>query len=256
MRATRRLAKIEVRIVGALMEKEQTTPAGYPMTVNALRGACNQKTNRDPVTDLGEGAVRDALESLRKDVLVWRSAGARVEHWEHRVTGRWGLNKRSKAVMTLLMLRGAQTPGELRTRSERMAHFDTVDEVVGVLHELAEGEHPMVRELTRAPGQRESRWCHLMGVESVADLGDAPPRTSLGTKPRTTAGIAPERPPSTPSAVQEDLVPDTHCRESDYSDAGHAPDSDRGAAAQRIAALEDQVADLDERLKALEKELL
>ena len=149
--------------------------------------------------------------------------------------------------MTLLMLRGAQTPGELRTRSERMAHFDTVDEVVGVLRELAEGEHPMVRELSRAPGQRESRWCHLMGVESVSDPMEAPPPTILGAKPTTTS--------SPPSLVQEGRVTGTRPREDGSLDSVHAPNGGI-ATNQRIAALEEQVADLNERLQALEKELL
>lgn len=238
MRSTRRLTDTEVRIAGTLMEKEQTTPAAYPMTVNSLRAACNQRTNRDPVTDLGEGAIRDGLESLRKDVLVWRSAGARVEHWEHRLTGRWGLQKSSKAVLTLLMLRGAQTAGELRTRSERMAHFDTVDEVVRVLMSMSDGDHPMAQELSPAPGQRESRWRHLMGVQSE-------PRSPLVVR-ETTAKSVVQSGSSTTGVAGE-------ARDSHVSTVVSAIRGDEQV--ERIATLEAQVADLDERLRFLEEQL-
>jgi len=215
------------------MEKEQTTPAAYPMTVNALRAACNQKTNRNPVTSLGEVAVRDALEALRRDVLVWRSAGARVEHWEHRLASRWQLDKRAQAVMTLLILRGPQTPGELRTRSARMIHFDSVDQVVGVLRELAEGEHPMARELVRAPGQRETRWCHLVGTTAPEDSGTE--GSSIMREPP---------PPAEGSKTGTEIPSEVGLREG----SGLTNEA-------RIAALESRVRHLDQRLDNLEKEL-
>lgn len=168
MAHTRRLEANELRVVGTLMEKERVTPDAYPMTVNALRAACNQKTNRDPVMDLSTDEVRDALESLRKDVLVWRTTGARVERWEHRLESRWHLGDQEMALIALLILRGPQTPGELRTRSQRLASFDSPDEVVQVLRRLSEGDHPMTEELSREPGQRERRWRHLMGREDAA----------------------------------------------------------------------------------------
>ena len=168
MAHTRRLEPNELRVVGTLMEKERVTPDAYPMTVNALRAACNQKTNREPVMDLSEDEVRDALESLRKDVLVWRTTGARVERWEHRLASRWHLQDDELALMTLLILRGPQTPGELRTRSQRLASFESSEDVQRVLRRLSKGDHPMTEELSREPGQRERRWRHLVGRDDVA----------------------------------------------------------------------------------------
>lgn len=176
MPRVRPLTAVEIRVLGALLEKEQTTPNAYPLTVNALLSACNQKTNREPVTDLSEGEVWDALESLRRDVLVWRSEGARVERWEHRLDRRWRLTPARKAVMTLLLLRGPQTPGELRTRSDRMHRFDDVGEVEDTLRDLAtapdphseeDEDHPgvLVTELERRPGQRENRWAQTVGED-------------------------------------------------------------------------------------------
>jgi uncharacterized protein len=203
----RPLTAVEIRVLGALLEKEQTTPNAYPLTVNALLSACNQKTNREPVTDLSEGEVWDALESLRRDVLVWRSEGARVERWEHRLDRRWRLTPARKAVMTLLLLRGPQTPGELRTRSDRMHRFDDVGEVEDTLRDLAtapdphseeDEDHPgvLVTELERRPGQRENRWAQTVGeddpVETEArEVAAAPAgenrRIPAGPPPRATA---------------------------------------------------------------------
>lgn len=174
MSRTRDLTAVEIRVLGALLEKEQTTPDAYPLTVNALLAACNQKTNREPVTSLSESEVWDALESLRHDVLVWRSEGARAERWEHRLDRRWHLTPPRKAVMTLLLLRGPQTPGELRTRGERMHSFDGVEQVEEVLGEMAAGEEPLVAELPRQPGQRESRWAHLVGIERPQQTAPPP----------------------------------------------------------------------------------
>lgn len=165
MSRTRKLDPIEIRVLGALLEKEQTTPDHYPLTTNAVIAACNQKSNRDPVMQLGETEIVEALDRLRQDVLVWRSEGARAERWEHRLDRRWNLDKASKAILTLLLLRGPQTPGELRTRSERMHAFGSVDEVDASLRALSEGFDAMVCELPRRPGQREARWMHLEGVE-------------------------------------------------------------------------------------------
>lgn len=180
MPSTRPLDPFEVRVLGTLLEKEQTTPDQYPMTINGVINACNQKTNRDPVTNLSETEVVEALDRLRLDVLTWRSEGARAERWEQRLDRRWHLTPPRKAIMTLLMLRGAQTPGELKTRSDRMHSFGSVEEVEQALQEMAKaGEDQLVRELPKAPGQREHRWIHITGTEE--DLPPAEPATQSAT---------------------------------------------------------------------------
>ena len=183
MRTIRELDAIEVRVLGALMEKEQATPDYYPMTVNALIAACNQKSNREPVTELSETEVVEALERLRRDVLAWRSEGARVERWSQSISRRLELTAPSKAILTLLMLRGPQTPGQLRARSGRLHAFAELGEVESSLREMAAGEAPLAIELERRPGTKESRWAHLLGAEpeeaAVAPAA-APPRPAAG----------------------------------------------------------------------------
>jgi uncharacterized protein YceH (UPF0502 family) len=174
-RIPRKLDPAEIRVLGSLLEKEQTTPEAYPLTVNSLLLACNQKTNREPVMDLTEGQVIEALERLRQEVLVWRTEGARSEKWQQSVVRRWGLDRAGKALMTLLLLRGPQTPGELRTRSERMHPFASVEEVEEALQRMANIDEPLVLELPRRPGQKEIRWTHLVGdvVEPASPRGRA-----------------------------------------------------------------------------------
>lgn len=155
----------DVRVLGALLEKEQTTPELYPLTVNALVLACNQKTAREPVMELSESDVQTALRRLFEDVLVWRNEGARVMRWRQSVDRRWELDPATKAVMTLLLLRGPQTPGELRNRGERLHPFATLEELESALARLAAPPEPLVRELPRAPGQKETRWTHLLSGE-------------------------------------------------------------------------------------------
>ncbi|HVG07698.1 MAG TPA: YceH family protein, partial [Thermoanaerobaculia bacterium] len=197
-RIPRKLDPVEVRVVGSLLEKEQTNPETVPMTVNAIIAACNQKTNREPVVQLTETAVVEALDRLRQEVLVWRTEGARTERWQQSVVRRWGLDRAGKALMTLLLLRGPQTAGELRTRSERMHPFASLEEVEEALRRMAGIDEPLVMELPRRPGQKETRWTHLVGegvlaaatpepeelMPPLTDIGDpsAPPRPSLATR--------------------------------------------------------------------------
>jgi uncharacterized protein YceH (UPF0502 family) len=162
-RIPRQLDPVEIRVLGSLLEKEQTNPETIPMSVNAIILACNQKTNREPVMALTEDQVVNALDRLRQDVLVWRTEGARTERWQQSVVRRWGLDRAGKALMTLLLLRGPQTPGELRTRAERMHAFASVDEVEEALRRLAAIDEPLVRDLPRRAGQKEIRWIHLVG---------------------------------------------------------------------------------------------
>jgi len=161
MRLPKTLDSVEARVLGALLEKEQATPEYYPLTLNALVAACNQKSNRDPVMELDSSDVLDALNRLHEDVLVWQKSGGRADRWRHGLDRRWELDGPTKAIMTLLLLRGAQTPGELRGRSERLHRFSTTAEVEDALQRLAGKPEPLVIQLPRRPGQKESRWTHL-----------------------------------------------------------------------------------------------
>ncbi|MFL6292205.1 MAG: YceH family protein [Thermoanaerobaculia bacterium] len=190
-RIPRKLDPAEIRVLGALLEKEQTTPELYPLTVNAVLLACNQKTNREPVMDLTEGQVVEALERLRLEVLVWRTEGARSEKWQQSVVRRWGLDRAGKALMTLLLLRGPQTPGELRTRSERMQPFASVEEVEEALQRMAAMDEPLVMELPRRPGQKEARWTHLVGDVIEEPVPRPPLRTARLPEPDLPAGPLP-----------------------------------------------------------------
>lgn len=180
---SRQLDPVEVRVLGALLEKEQATPEAYPLTVNAVIAACNQKTNRDPVTQLTETQVVEALDRLRQEVLVWRVESARAERWEQRVSRRWGLDPRAKALLTLLLLRGPQTVGELHTRSERLHAFPSLGEVEAALRRLSGEAEPLVRELPRRPGQKENRWTHTVG-ESFAPTETEPEEAAASEAPR------------------------------------------------------------------------
>jgi uncharacterized protein len=180
MKLARPLTAAEIRVLGALMEKQQTTPDYYPMTVNAIVNACNQKSNRDPVMEMTESEISAALDALQHQVLAWKVMGARTIHWKHNVDGPWQLDAPSKALLTLLLLRGPQTPGELRTRSERLYRFESIEELETVLRRLAGGDEPLVTELPRQAGQKERRWMHLVGGPVSADLLSASPRVDAG----------------------------------------------------------------------------
>lgn len=203
MSRTRNLDPVEIRVLGALLEKEQTTPDQYPLTTAAVLAASNQKTNREPVTELSETEVTEALDRLREDVLVWRTQTARAERWEHRLDRRWELDKRSKAVMTLLLLRGPQTPGELRTRSERLHSFESVAEVEATLERMASGFDALVRELPRRPGQREARWTHREGQEG--EPGEEEGRELAAPKPADAGGAPATAQPSARRTPDERL---------------------------------------------------
>jgi hypothetical protein len=183
MRVPRPLDAVEIRVLGCLLEKQQTTPEYYPMTLNALVAACNQRSNRDPVMELSGTDVRAALQRLRDDVLVWSAQGARSERFEHNLDRRLELDAPAKAVVTELLLRGAQTVGELRSRSGRAYSWGTLVEVEETLRRLAAGPEPLVVEVLRRPGQKEARWAHVLGgdlaagspaVDSVRDAGSLP----------------------------------------------------------------------------------
>src|SRR3984957_4497123 len=165
----------EARVLGALLEKEITTPDYYPLSTNALVNACNQKSNREPVVSYDEDAVEEALHSLRAKGLANRVTGdGRVAKHEQRFTEKFNLGRREAAVMCLLMLRGPQTVGELRGRSERLYTFDDLEAVESTLARLAEME--FVKKLPRLPGSREARWGHLLcgDVEEIEEPAELP----------------------------------------------------------------------------------
>ena len=175
MRQIRELESTEIRVLGALLEKEQATPDYYPLTVNALIAACNQKSNRFPVTELTETEIIEALETLRSDVLAWRTDSTRSERWSQSISRRLELDPEEKAVLTLLMLRGPQTSGELRSRSTRLHSFSNLREVDATLRRLAEEDRELAVELSRQPGQKETRWAHLLGGRSKTPARQSPP---------------------------------------------------------------------------------
>lgn len=173
------LHPVEVRVLGSLLEKEITTPEYYPMSLNALVNACNQKSNRDPVVNFDEALVEQALTSLRdKGLLLSISgAGSRVQKYGHRISEKLNLGRRELAILCELMVRGPQTPGELRSRAERMHRFDDLAELEAVIERLPE----LMVKLPRRPGEKESRYAHLLSGPPAQ--GEAEPEAH--TSPRT-----------------------------------------------------------------------
>ena len=166
----------ETRVLGALLEKEITTPDYYPLSTNALVNACNQKSNREPVVAYDDDTVEDALENLRTKGLAMRVTGdGRVAKHEQRFTEKFNLGRREAALLCVLMLRGPQTVGELRGRSERLYSFDDLESVESTLARLTEMGY--VKKLPRRTGFKEQRWAHLLAgdVEEVEEASAAPP---------------------------------------------------------------------------------
>ena len=166
------LNNLEVRVLGAFIEKELTTPDYYPLSPNALTNACNQKSNRDPVMQLDEQQVLEAVESLRKKGLAMQSqdAGSRVVKYRHSLRERLYLEEQELAVLAELLLRGPQTPGEIRARADRMATLPSLEEADAVLQELLDKEPPLICKLDRQPGRKEHRYAHLLsGVITEED---------------------------------------------------------------------------------------
>jgi hypothetical protein len=171
------LTAAEARVLGALLEKEVTTPEYYPLSLNALVNACNQRSNREPVMALDEDDVRQALHGLERDRMAGRarSADGRVTKYEHWMGEAFNLSRAETALVCVLLLRGPQTPGELRGRTERMHEFEEISDVLAGLQRLAERERPLVAVLPRQPGTKESRYGQLLGgpIESMAESAAA-----------------------------------------------------------------------------------
>ena len=211
------LTEIETRVLGALIEKDITTPDYYPLSLNALVNACNQKNNRDPVMTIDESAVRDALSTLQEKHLAGPACGAdsRVTKFEHRLQEVFNFDRREIAVVCVLLLRGPQTPGELRSRTDRMYHFEALEDVVATLDRLAQRDPPLARILPRQPGTKESRYTHLFSGE--------PPETSVA---QTSVARAPS-----------------------------PANADANSLADRVATLEGEVSRLREQLSEVQDQL-
>lgn len=216
------------RVFGALIEKSTTTPEQYPLTVNALISACNQKSNRDPVVSLSEQDVVDALQELMHKKLVRRAEtdrGARAVRYEHLAQQALGWSPREQAVLAELLLRGPQTAGELRTRSDRMHRMHDLPFVQGILTELAENDPPLVRTLPRAAGQSVVRHDHTLYMDGEAAAASSPEPAAAARTPETSSR---ECKPATAAAPNDTLA----------------------RLIDRISALERRVAELENRESA------
>jgi uncharacterized protein YceH (UPF0502 family) len=187
------LNDVETRVLGSLVEKDVTTPDYYPLSLNALVNACNQKNNRDPVMHLQEDAVQEALSTLQDKRLAGptSSADSRVTKYEHRLQEAFNFTRGETAVLCVLLLRGPQTPGELRGRTERMHRFEDLTEVQSTLQRLMQHDPPLVRVIPRQPGTKESRYKHLLArdVEDAADVAQAPSSALVASNSQDTDRI-------------------------------------------------------------------
>jgi uncharacterized protein YceH (UPF0502 family) len=179
------LDPVEVRVLGSLLEKESTTPEYYPLTLNALLNACNQKSNRDPVVSYDDGAVLDAISRLRQKKLALEISGPgmRVPKYAQRLSETLNLGRRESALLCVLMLRGRQTAGELRDRTARMHSFGDIGEVEACLDRLAAMDPPLAVKLPRMPGEKESRYLHLL-CGPVETPAPEPPGPAQPAPPR------------------------------------------------------------------------
>jgi uncharacterized protein YceH (UPF0502 family) len=219
------LTDIETRVLGSLIEKDITTPDYYPLSLNALVNACNQKNNRDPIMTLNDAAVRQALTTLQEKRMAGPAGGAdsRVPKYEHRLQEVFNFDRREIAIVCVLLLRGPQTPGELRGRTDRMYHFEALDDVVSTLDRLAQREPPLVCILARQPGTKEYRYMHLFSGEPLE------PTVSRAAVEREANSSA-----TTVSEASAQSVPPP---------------------AQRLARLEEEVASLRQELADVQQQL-
>jgi uncharacterized protein len=243
----------EQRVLGCLIEKRWTTPDQYPLSLNALRLACNQSTNRDPVTAYDEATVREAAQRLCLYGLARLASGhgSRSVKYRHLAEEALGLDRAELAVLAVLLLRGPQTPGELKARTERMAQLESLAEVEHVLTALGEREY--ARRIGRRPGQKEDRFKHLLGPHGDEDASAPAPSQAPATGVPTAPSPAPTYAP-TPSAYQQPAPGVTHAPGATPAPAAAAPPADvdiDGALAERIEMLESEVASLRAELEEL-----
>jgi uncharacterized protein YceH (UPF0502 family) len=173
------LTQAEARVLGCLMEKQRTTPDQYPLTLNSLVSACNQKSARHPVMNMTQGEVGHVVNKLRDRGLVYASLSGRTERYDHKIVGTFLLSREEQALLCALMLRGPQTTGELRTNTARLADFKDLEQVTRTLHGMAERDRPLVVELPRQPGKREERFAHLLcGRPKIEEMAESVPSGS------------------------------------------------------------------------------
>src|ERR1700691_604281 len=223
-----RLSDVAARVLGALVEKEITTPEYYPLSLNALVNACNQKTNREPVMNLDEDAVTAALRSLAELELAGAADtnDSRVRKYEHRLQEVFNFTRPETAVLCVLLLRGAQTPGAIRGRGERLHHFEDLSDVQAALQKLMQREPALVKVLARQPGTKESRYVHLLSGDVSGDVPES---------------VSQHASVDSVSAAQ--------------SDQGATSDSYRLAQLEdEVAALRTEVTDLKNQLAAFQKQ--
>jgi len=214
---------VEIRVLGCLVEKQRTTPDAYPLSLNALRLACNQSTNRDPVVDYEDAQIREALHRLERRGLVRLASGrgSRAAKYRHRLAEALPMSDSEQAAMAVLMLRGAQTPVELKQRTERMHTFAHLEDVNATLARLI--ERGLVQRLPRRPGQKEERYEQLLDGPTGSDphAAQGPPAEADGAEPRAGGGMpAAGRPEHAPEAAEHVPGP-----------GGHTPEAAERAAA-------------------------
>ena len=215
---------VEIRVLGCLIEKQRTTPDVYPLTLNALRLACNQSTNRDPVVDYDENTIRGAIDRLvqRKWATLASWSNRRSMKYRHTLERALGLDDAEIAVLDVLMLRGAQTPGELKARTERLHRFGDMEELAATLERLIERQ--LAVRLERRPGQREERYTHLLSSEDGVE-----PEAAAPAQPLAAAGAQPPAAPPAQSPPREGFE-------------------------ERFARIEQQIAELRTELQALREQ--
>ena len=237
------LSEIETRVLGSLVEKELTTPDYYPLSLNALVNACNQKSNRDPAMSLNEDAVRQALRSLEKDGLAGPADGMdnRVTKFEHRFQEAFNFDRREIAILCELLIRGPQTPGELRSRAERMYRFEDLGQVQSTLQRLAQREPPVVKVLPRQPGTKEARYAHLLS-------GDV--------QPPVQPPVQNDVQPHAQNAAQMRAPEATRQTSATHGGAAHVQINDERIARleNELSTLQNEVADLKQQLAAFRKQ--
>ena len=250
------LNEIERRVLGCLLEKSLAAPEYYPMTLNLVTAACNQKNNRDPAMELDEDSVWHTLEQLRQRGLVSRvlpAPGARTDRFKHEVDGKWQWPKAQKAVMTELLLRGPQTVGELRTRASRMYAFENLEATGAVLDWLASQTPPLIEPLPRAPGQSAIRFTHLLyppeELAAVRSSSPAAAAASPSSAGQSASGAAVAQPPAPPLAQVAGLTG----KPSAVSEAAFDMLREQLEGVQaEVAELHELVSDLRRRLDSIE----